>query len=417
MIVGVATEGIAAERRVALVPLSVRELARAGLEVVVQRGAGLSAGYPDADYERRGARLLTDAAEVVSNADILVCVGPDGLRADALRRGQIVIGLIDPVGSPATMQQLAASGVTSFALELLPRITRAQSMDALSSMATVAGYKAALLGASELGKMFPMMITAAGTLAPAKVLVIGGGVAGLGAIATARRLGALVTGYDIRPDVREQVESLGAAFLELELDTGDAEDEGGYARQMDEDFYRRQREMMAGAVAGNDVVITTAAVPGKRAPVLITEDMVRGMAGGSVIVDLAAETGGNCELTRAGETVEAHGVRILGPVGVPATVAHHASQMYAKNVTTFVANLVKDGELALSLDDEIIKETMVTHDGEVTNERVREALGAGAAVRPTQAGDAGAAPSATRAAEGGGAEPATEGSSDRWKSS
>lgn len=417
MIVGVATQGTAAERRVALVPLSVRELSRADLEVVVQRGAGSGAGYPDADYEGRGARLLTDAAEVASNADILVCVGPDGLRVDALRRGHIVIGLLDPLGSAATMQQLAASGVTSFALELLPRITRAQSMDALSSMATVAGYKAVLLGAGELGKMFPMMITAAGTLAPAKVLVIGAGVAGLGAIATARRLGALVTGYDIRPDVREQVESLGAVFLELELDTGDAEDEGGYAQQMDEDFYRRQREMMAEAVADNDVVITTAAVPGKRAPVLITEDMVRGMAGGSVIVDLAAETGGNCELTRAGETVEAHGVTIMGPVGVPATVAHHASQMYAKNVTTFVINLVKDGELALNLDDEIIKDTMVTHDGEVTNERVREALGAGAAVSPTQAGDAGAAPSPARAADAGGAEPATEGNSDRWKSS
>jgi NAD(P) transhydrogenase subunit alpha len=392
MIIGVATEGTDVERRVALVPLSVRELSRANLEVVVQRGAGSGAGYPDADYEGQGARLLSDAAEVASNADILVCVGPTGLRVEALHRGHIVIGLLDPLGSPATMQQLAASGVTSFALELLPRITRAQSMDALSSMATVAGYKAALLGAGELGKMFPMMITAAGTLAPAKVLVIGAGVAGLGAIATARRLGALVTGYDIRPDVREQVESLGAVFLELELDTGDAEDEGGYAQQMDEDFYRRQREMMAEAVAANDVVITTAAVPGKRAPVLITEDMVRGMAGGSVIVDLAAETGGNCELTRAGETLEAHGVTILGPVGVPATVAHHASQMYAKNVTTFVANLVKDGELALNLDDEIIKDTMVTHDGGVTNERVREALGAGTARAPTPAPDMRAEP-------------------------
>ena len=392
MIIGVATEGTAVERRVALVPLSVRELSRANLEVVVQRGAGSGAGYPDADYEGQGARLLSDAAEVASNADILVCVGPAGLRVEALHRGHIVIGLLDPLGSPATMQQLSASGVSSFALELLPRITRAQSMDALSSMATVAGYKAALLGAGELGKMFPMMITAAGTLAPAKVLVIGAGVAGLGAIATARRLGALVTGYDIRPDVREQVESLGAVFLELELDTGDAEDEGGYAQQMDEDFYRRQREMMAEAVAANDVVITTAAVPGKRAPVLITEDMVRGMAGGSVIVDLAAETGGNCELTRAGETLEAHGVTILGPVGVPATIAHHASQMYAKNVTTFVANLVKDGELALNLDDEIIKDTMVTHDGEVTNERVREALGAGTARAPTPAADMRAEP-------------------------
>ena len=411
MIVGVATEVTAAERRVALVPLSVRELARADLEVVVQRGAGSGSGYPDADYEGRGARLLADAADVASNADILVRVGPAGLFGDALRRGHIVIGMLDSLASPATMQQLAASGVTSFALELLPRITRAQSMDVLSSMATVAGYKAALLGAGELGKMFPMMITAAGTLAPAKVLVIGAGVAGLGAIATARRLGALVTGYDIRPDVREQVESLGAVFLALELDTGDAEAEGGYAQQMDEDFYRRQRQMMADAVAANDVVITTAAVPGKRAPVLITEDMVRGMDGGSVIVDLAAETGGNCELTRAGETVEAHGVTIMGPVGVPATVAHHASQMYAKNVTSFLANLVKNGELALNLDDEIIKDTMVTHDGEVTTERVRELLGGGAAV-PETGGDAAAAPPERPAADAGRTEPATEGSSD-----
>ena len=370
MIVGVPAEGTAAERRVALVPLSVRELGRAGIEVVVQRGAGSAAGFPDQDYEARGARVLADAAEVTSSADILVCVGAASLSVEALRRGQVVIGLLDPLGSPATARQLAAAGVTSFSLELLPRITRAQSMDALSSMATVAGYKAVLLGAVELGKMFPMMITAAGTLAPAKVLVIGAGVAGLGAIATARRLGALVTGYDIRPDVREQVESLGADFLELELDTEDAEAEGGYAQQMDEDFYRRQRDMMATAVADHDVVVTTAAVPGKRAPVLITEEMVGGMGSGSVIVDLAAETGGNCELTRAGETVEAHGVKIIGPVDIPATVPHHASQMYAKNVTTFIANLVNDGELALNLDDEIITDTMVTHDGEVTNERV-----------------------------------------------
>jgi len=420
MIFGVPAEARGVERRVALVPRSLPELAKAGVEVLVQRGAGEEAGFADAEYEQKGARLAADAAELVAAADILACVGPPGggrrggartgdgearpgdhrasssgggLDVTTLRSGQVVVGLLDPFGAPQAMRGLAAAGVTSFALELLPRITRAQSMDALSAMATVAGYKAVLLAAVELGKMFPMMITAAGTLAPAKILVVGAGVAGLQAIATARRLGAVVTGYDIRPAVKQQVESLGAGFLELDLEAAAAEEAGGYAREMNEEFYRRQREMMAKAVAEHDVVITTAAVPGKRAPVLITADMVRGMKGASVIVDLAAETGGNCELTRPGETVAVHGVTIMGPVDLPATVPHHASQMYSKNVATFVANLVKDGRLELDGDDPIINETMATRDGEVVNEKVREALGAEVEGRQAAApGAAAAAP-------------------------
>ena len=381
MIVGVPAEDHAVERRVALVPALLGALSKVGIDVVVQRGAGAAAGFPDAEYESRGARLVGDSNELLAAADVVVCLGPPGgngggLDAAGMRDGQILIGLLDPFGSLAVVQQLASRGVTSFALELVPRISRAQSMDALSSMATVAGYKAVLLAAATLGKMYPMMITAAGTLAPTKVLVVGAGVAGLQAIATACRLGAVVVAYDIRPAVKEQVESLGAKFLEVGLDTGDAEDAGGYAVQMDEEFYRKQRELMAGAVAANDVVITTAAVPGKAAPVLVTEAMVREMAAGSVIVDLAAETGGNCELTQAGRTIEAHGVTIMGPVDLPATVPTHASQMYAKNVSEFILNLVQDGEPNVDRDDEIIKASMVTRGGEVVNERVREALGA-----------------------------------------
>ena len=388
MIVGVPAEGSSVERRVALVPAALGAFSKAGIDVVVQRGAGAAAGFPDAGYESRGARLVEDWNELVAVADVVVCVGPpgergggpdtasmrDGLDIAGMRDGQILIGLLDPFRNLPAVRQLARQGVTSFALELVPRISRAQSMDVLSSMATVAGYKAVLLAAAALGKMFPMMITAAGTLAPTKVLVVGAGVAGLQAIATARRLGAVVAAYDIRPAVKEQVESLGADFLEVELDTGAAEDSGGYAIQMDEEFYRKQRELMAGAVAANDVVITTAAVPGKRAPILLTEEMVSGMNAGSVIVDLAAETGGNCELTRAGETIEAHGVTIIGPVGLPATVPTHASQMYAKNVSEFIMNLVHDGEAVLDGDDEIIKETMVTHAGQVVNQQVKEML-------------------------------------------
>ncbi len=380
MIIGVPVETYPAERRVALVPSVVADLARAGLEVLIQEGAGEKAGFPDDAYQKVKARLVPDRTQLFSSAEIILQVNPsdahpgggDGL--ELLRQGQIVLGLLNPFGAPETAQKLAQRGVTAFALELLPRISRAQSMDALTSMATIAGYKAVLVAAGELNKMYPLMMTAAGTIRPARVFVIGAGVAGLQAIATAHRLGAIVQAYDVRPAVKEQVESLGAKFLELELKTEGSEGSGGYAQAMDEEFYRRQREMMTRVVAESDVVITTAAVAGKKAPMLITEEAVQGMHSGSVILDLAAEGGGNCELTRPGEKVEYDGVIILGPTDLPSTVAHHASQMYARNVTAFLHNLVKEGQLDLNLEDEIIRDTLLVHQGEVVNPQVRELL-------------------------------------------
>ncbi len=390
MIVGVPLESNPQERRVALVPALVPILAKAGLEILVEKGAGEKAGFPDVAYEERGARIASDLRQLFSSADLLAQVhGPaanhDAGQADLAlyRSGQVVVGLLNPLGAPQAARQLAETGVTAFSLELLPRVSRAQSMDVLSSMASIAGYKAALLAAGTLKKMYPMMITAAGTITPARVFVVGAGVAGLQAIATSRRLGALVQSYDVRPAVKEQVESLGAKFVELELETKGAEASSGYAKAMDEEFYRRQREMMAKVVADSDVVITTAAIPGKKAPVLLTEEMVRGMRLGSVIVDLAAEGGGNCELTRPGETLEVHGVTILGPINLPSTVSYHASQMYGKNVTTFLQNLVQKGAVLINRDDEIIRETLITHGGEVVNGRVRELLGLPATAPPT----------------------------------
>ncbi|MCZ6778754.1 MAG: Re/Si-specific NAD(P)(+) transhydrogenase subunit alpha [Acidobacteria bacterium] len=390
MIVGVPLESNPQERRVALVPALVPILAKAGLEILVEKGAGEKAGFPDVAYEERGARIASDRRQLFSSADLLAQVhGPaanhDGGQADLAlyRSGQVVVGLLNPLGAPQGARQLAETGVTAFSLELLPRVSRAQSMDVLSSMASIAGYKAAILAAGTLKKMYPMMITAAGTITPARVFVVGAGVAGLQAIATSRRLGALVQSYDVRPAVKEQVESLGAKFLELELETKGAEASSGYAKVMGEDFYRRQREMMTQVVADSDVVITTAAIPGKKAPVLLTEEMVRGMRLGSVIVDLAAEGGGNCELTRPGETLEVHGVTILGPINLPSTVSYHASQMYGKNVTTFLQNLVQKGAVLINRDDEIIRETLITHGGEVVNGRVRELLGLPATAPPT----------------------------------
>ena len=380
MIVGVPIETYPAERRVALVPLVAADLAKAGLEVVVQPGAGEKAGFPDADYQKVKARLVSDRTQLFSLADVILQVNfldahpGAGDDLELLRQGQIVLGLLNPFGAPQTAQKLAQRGVTAFALELLPRIGRAQPMDALTSMATIAGYKAVLVAAVELNKMYPLMMTAAGTIRPSRVFVIGAGVAGLQAIATAHRLGALVQAYDVRPAVKEQVESLGAKFVELELNTEGSEGSGGYAEAMDEEFYRRQREMMARVVAKSDVVITTAAVAGRKAPMLITEEAVQGMHPGSVIVDLAAEGGGNCELTRPGEKVEYNGITILGPTDLPSTVAHHASQMYARNVAAFLHNLVKEGQLDLNLEDEIIRDTLLTHQGEVINPQVRELL-------------------------------------------
>jgi len=377
MIVGVPQESHANERRVALVPSFVSTLVKAGLEVLVQKGAGEKAGFQDSAYEEKGALLVGDQKQLFTSAEVVLKV--QGMDTDSdlklLRSGQIVLGLLNPLGAPKAAQDLAGKGVTSFALELLPRITRAQPMDVLSSMATIAGYKAVLLAASALNKIYPMMITAAGTITPAKVFVVGAGVAGLQAIATARRLGAAVQAYDVRPAVKEQVESLEAKFVELELETEEAETSGGYAKAMGEEFYKRQREMMTKVVADSDVVITTAAIPGKKSPVLITEEMVKGMRPGTVILDMAAEGGGNCELTKPGETVEANGVSIIGPLNLPSTVPYHASQMYSKNVSEFLQNLIKEGKLSLNMEDQIIRDSLLTHKGEVVNARVRELLG------------------------------------------
>ncbi len=382
MKIGVPTEDFPGERRVALVPASVPLLKKAGLDVLVQQGAGVQAGFTDAAYQEKGAAMVASRADVFTSADVVLRVRLAGAAGDQgradlalLRPGQIVIGMADPLGAPEAVRELAARHVTAFALELIPRITRAQSMDVLSSMATIGGYKAVLLAADTLPRMFPLLTTAAGTITPAHVFIVGVGVAGLQAISTARRLGAVVEAYDVRPAVKEQVQSVGAKFVELPLETGQAEDKGGYAKAQDESFYQRQREMMKKVVASNDVVITTAVVPGKKAPVLVTAEMVRGMAPGSVVVDLAAERGGNCELTRADQVVVEQGVTILGPTNLPSSVPYHASQMYAKNVTTFLLHLVKDGNIKIDPADEISRDTLITEGGEVVNPRIRQALG------------------------------------------
>ncbi len=385
MIIGVPTETYPGERRVALVPATIPSLTRAGLEILVQVDAGAEAGFTDQQYQDKGARIAASRDEVFEQARVILQVrtleaNPEAGRRDLerLRSEQVLIGAADPLTAGAAVTLAAERGLTTFAMELMPRITRAQSMDVLSSMATIAGYKAVLLAANTLPKMFPMMMTAAGTIAPAHVFVIGAGVAGLQAIASARKLGAVVEAYDVRPAVKEQVQSLGGKFVELELEAAEAETAGGYARELGEEFYRKQREMMLKVVAANDVVITTAAVPGKRAPILVTAEMVERMAPGSVVVDLAAERGGNCEVTRPGESVVHHGVTVLGPLNLPATVPAHASQMYAKNISTFLLHLVKDGELVIDRDDEITRDTLVTFGGEVVNARVLETLNSAA---------------------------------------
>jgi NAD(P) transhydrogenase subunit alpha len=438
LVIGVPKETAPGERRVAMVPRAFAALQKSGAELLVEPGAGEASGYPDAEYADKGARLAAGRDELFAAADVLLFVRVPGTwqaaapgspaaatsPADAaapgssaaapavgspaapaagssaaggtamadpdlarLRPGQLLIGFADPLALPAASRELAARGVSAFAMELMPRITRAQGMDALSSMATLSGYKAVLLAADTLPRLFPMLMTAAGTVTPARVLVIGAGVAGLFAAATARRLGAVVSAYDVRPASREQVESVGAKFLSLPLESGGSEDRGGYAKEMDAEFYRRQRELMTGAVREHDVVITTAAVPGKRAPVLVTRDMVAGMAPGSVIVDLAAERGGNCELTRPGETVVEHGVTIHGPLNLPATVPYHASQLYARNVASFLGHLLRDvkpaerpagadpAAIPIDTGDEITRETLIARGGEVVHERVRQLLG------------------------------------------
>jgi len=378
---GVVKETYPGERRVALVPAVLAGLAKAGVTCLIESGAGEAAGFSDQAYRDSGATIAQSRAEVFAAAELVVQVRALGANCEAgitdlglVREGQTLIALCDPLSAPEAVVQFAARGITVFSMEMIPRITRAQSMDVLSSMATLAGYKAVLLAASTLPKMFPMMMTAAGTLLPARALVLGVGVAGLQAIAAARRIGAVVEAYDVRPDVKDQVQSLGAKFLDLPLETEGAQDKGGYAKAFDESFYRRQRELLLAALARQDVVITTAAVPGRKAPTLITADMVEVMQPGAVIVDLAAERGGNCELTRLGETVVHRGVTILGPDNLPATLPYHASQMYAKNVSSLLAHLVKGGKLQIDLDDEITRETLVVRAGEVVHPKVREAL-------------------------------------------
>ena len=383
MIVGVPKETFPGERRVAVVPSVVPALTKASLDVLIESSAGTVAGFPDAAYTDAGARVAPSRAQLFADADIVLQVRSPGAADDAgradlelLRPGQAIIGLSDPLGEPAAARAVAERDVAAFSMELIPRITRAQSMDVLSSMASIAGYKAVLLAAAALPRMFPMMMTAAGTITPAKVFVVGAGVAGLQAIASARRLGARVEAYDVRPAVKEQVESLGASFVELPLETEGAEDAGGYAKAQDETFYQRQRETMARVVAASDVVITTALIPGKTAPILVTAEAVAGMSPGSVVVDLAAERGGNCELTQADETVVTDsGVTILGPTNLPSTVPYHASQMYAKNISTLLLHLVKEGALALDMDDEITAGTLVSRDGAVVHPRICDLLG------------------------------------------
>jgi NAD(P) transhydrogenase subunit alpha len=384
VIAAIAKESFPDEKRVALIPRDAGVFEKAGLDIVVETGAGDSALHANSEYEAQGARIESDRAAVFSGADLLLTVRGPGAHPtfpaedlDRLHSGAAVIGFLEPLAQPEAMRALADRGLTVFAMELIPRTTRAQSMDALSSMANIAGYEAVLLAAKQSPKMFPMMMTAAGTITPSKVFVVGAGVAGLQAIATARRLGALVEAYDIRPEVKEQVESLGARFVELEIETEASEGKGGYAAAQSEEFYQRQRELLAKRLETVDVVITTAAVPGKRAPVLITKEMAEHLPLGAVVVDLAAEKGGNCELTRAGEEVVHQGVTILGPVNLPAEAAYHASQMYSKNLSSFVKLLVKDGKMELNLDDDIISGTLVAHDGKVVHPAVRKALGEG----------------------------------------
>lgn len=379
MIIGVPREAHTEEKRVALTPHAASSLKKKGLEILIESGAGMQAGYPDSAYQEAGARILSERNNVFQRSDLIIMVRGYGANPklgkfdlSRMRKDQLLVCMLEPLASPNEMKELSETGVIAFALELLPRITRAQSMDVLSSQASISGYKAVILAAEFLPRLFPMMTTAAGTLSAARVFVIGAGVAGLQAIATAKRLGAVVQGYDVRASVKEQVQSLGARFVELDL--GTAEGQGGYAKEMDEAFYEKQREMMAKVLTQSDVVITTASVPGRRAPVLIDSSMVRGMAPGSVIIDISAERGGNCELTKPGEVVEQHDVTIAGPLNLPSSVPYHASQAYANNIAAFILNLVKDGQAQIDMEDEIIRDTLVCRDGAIVNKAVQERL-------------------------------------------
>ena len=381
MIIGVPKETYPGEQRVALIPATLPSLKKEGMDVQIETGAGAASGYPDDAYAEKGGTIVPSRPQLFEAAQIITQVRLLGLNPEhgltdlpLMQPDQIIVGMADALANPESIRELTTRRVRAFAMELMPRITRAQSMDVLSSMGTVSGYKAVLMAADALPKMFPMLMTAAGTVAPAKVFVIGAGVAGLQAVSMARRLGAAVEAYDVRPAVKEQVLSLGAKFVDLPLDTQEAEDKGGYAKAQDESFYRRQRELLTKVIASSDVVITTATVPGKKAPTLITADMVAGMSPGSVIIDLAAERGGNCELTRANQTVVAHGVSIIGTENLSSLVPYHASQMYSKNIATFLLHLVKKGELTINREDEITSGTLLTCDGDVVHPQIREIL-------------------------------------------
>ena len=375
MRVAVLKETRSAENRVALVPLGVKDLVKQGLTVTVQTGAGETSGVSDLMYRDAGAEIAASAQETLEDAKLILVVNPPSSNELAhLSEGSILVGFLDPLSDPDLVSRLIELKVTGISMELVPRITRAQSMDALSSQATVAGYKAVLLAANHLPKFLPMFTTAAGTIRPAKALILGAGVAGLQAIATARRLGAIVEAFDVRPAVKEQVESLGASFLESEEEVT-AEGEGGYAKELTEDQHGKELELIGSALIDTDIVITTAQIPGRKAPVLITEDMVKTMKYGSVIVDLAAESGGNCELSEAGETVLAHGVQILGPSNLPTSIPVHSSQMYSKNIVTLISEFISDdGQLQLDFENDVVGPSTVTHGGEVQNERVQSVM-------------------------------------------
>jgi H+-translocating NAD(P) transhydrogenase subunit alpha len=379
VIIGVPKESYPGERRVALVPMVIPTLVKAGFEVLIEPNAGVEAGYPDAQFTDKGATIVANRNELFRQSEIIVqvlCYGSNDFngREDLalMRPGQVLLGFLRPLGSIEVIQEIAKAGITSFAVELIPRTTRAQSMDALSSMGTICGYKAVLVSAETLPRIFPMLTTAAGTITPARVLVIGAGVAGLQAIATARRLGAVASAYDLRPAAKEQVQSLGGRFVELPIEAKDAQDARGYGTAQDESFYNRQRELLGRVVQESDVLVTAAVIPGKKSPILVTEEMVKRMAPGSVIFDLAAERGGNCELTQTGQTIVRHGVTIIGAINLASGVPYHASQMYARNLTAFLTHLFRDGKIQSDVSDEIIRETLLTREGEVVNSRVRE---------------------------------------------
>lgn len=389
MIIGITKELVGGEKRVAMSPDNVKSLTNSGVEVQIQQGAGKAAGFADSDYTAAGATIIDDRDALFAAADILLQVQSFGSNTEnseqdlkRLRPGQLVIGMMDPLANPQAAKQVAETGATAVALELVPRISRAQSMDVLSSMATLAGYRAVLLGAEAAPRIMPMLMTAAGTLQPARVLIMGVGVAGLQACATAKRLGAVVEAYDVRPAAREQILSVGAKPVELDLQTESSEGAGGYAKEQSEEFLRRQRELMTEVVAQQDIIITTAAVPGAKSPILVTEDMVKAMKPGAVIVDLAAERGGNCDLTKQGETVVAHDVTILGPENVPSELAYHASQMFGKNMQTLLELIIQDGQINLNFEDEIVAGTVVAHAGEVPHPHMRKLLGLDSAEAP-----------------------------------